>query len=178
MARADRSQVIIAVIGLSGVVATALFANWDKIFTHPAVASAVAPATPPGASSPAPADKAAALVAAQGRALGSEADVLNGIADKIDASNVPQVTGSWRDSDGFRYEFTQQGKDYRFRQFRGAAVIGSGSGSLSGRSFSHDFFAQAVGAGRCTGEVSADGDTASGTCQDAGGRSWPFVVTR
>ena len=173
MAKADRSQVTIAVIGLAGVLATALFANWDKLFPH-------AVAVPPTAAQAvaAPTDKAAALVAAQGRALGSEADVLNGIADKIDASSVPSVAGSWRDGDGFRYEFTQQGKDYTFRQYQGATVVGSGRGSLSGRGFSHDFFARTVGAGRCTGEVSTDANTASGTCQDASGRSWPFVVTR
>ena len=46
-----RTQIIIAVIGLAGVLGGALFANWDKVF--PSAPQTVAPpSTPPAASSP------------------------------------------------------------------------------------------------------------------------------
>ncbi len=181
MADADRTPIIVAIIGLTGVVATALFANWDKIVSHPAAPAAQSAPAVVVAAAPASttAQQASALAAAQNRVVQPEVDALNGVANQIDAANpATKIDGAWRDSDGYRFQFIQKGRAYTFRQFKGAALVGGGKGVLDGRAFSHDFSAEDVGRGHCTGQIAEDGATASGQCQGSDGHGWSFTINR
>jgi hypothetical protein len=88
-----RTQIIIAAIGLIGVIAAALIANWDKISRRdpPAAAPVVAGQAPPAAVPGAvPVDAAERQAQAQAAVMNANADALQGIADKIGAASENQ----------------------------------------------------------------------------------------
>src|SRR5687767_7052010 len=88
-----RTQIIIAAIGLTGVIAAAMIANWDKIFpgdpppAAPVVAGQAQPAAVPGAV---PVDAAERHARAQAAAMNANADAMEDIAAKIGAASENQ----------------------------------------------------------------------------------------
>lgn len=154
---AGRTEITVALIGVSGVIAAALIANADKVFGPRTEASRPADGGSSGAALPGPTPSGPAAA---------------------EAATVPDIAGWWIDADGYRFEFVQDGANYRFVQYLGERQVGSGFGSLSGRDFSHQFQAEQVGSGRCTGSVSADGETSSGRCRAGEGNEWAFIVRR
>ena len=152
-----KTQIIVAMIGVSGVIAAALIANWDKIFHDRAPQAAVAKqdptSRPPGAATVAPADAAA----------------------KIGNAGIADVSGIWRDQFGQEYSYAQSGADYTYRWFQNGGLAGSGSGRLAGREFTGRFELANGTAGTCSGKI--DGGRVISTCE-AGGKSFPMLLTR
>ncbi len=175
MADSSRTPIIVALITVTGGLGAALIANWDKVFSNmpPPVVDGRA------ASFPATSDVSGAqrLSDSQGAAFNAAAGALDGVTRQIEAAGMPGLAGNWIDGEGNRFEFSQDGRGYRFDQYQGGKKVGEGKGELKGRHFVHSFRHNLFGTGLCEGDVSTDGQTSSGRCQ-SGDDSWPFVVTR
>ena len=176
-------QIILAVITVSGVIATALFANWDKVFGRDAIAappvhqqqaadagtSAAPPPAQQGAATGKPAETPAALSAVPAQ----EPPPVQVEGDR------PDATGSYHDTEGYTYEISQQGNAMAFRQFMNGALVGQGQGLIEGRAMRYGFIGSNGDSGQCVAQLSESGREISGRCQSAGnGVSWPFVVSR
>lgn len=180
MADASRTQVLIALISVSGVLGAAVIANSDKLFGRPHEAPPVATAdqAPPVArtadTSPAPGPMTEAHTTRAAPTVRPPPPA----AAKPDAT--PDIAGAWRDADdGMRYVFTQKGSDYSYRAFDKGVDIGGGEGTLSGRAFSHRFKNNDGGEGACQGEFAPDGRDASGRCSPPdGSQNWLFSMSR
>ena len=176
------TQIAVAVISVVGVVSAALIANYDKLTGGPAPAAAPAvqpspAATPTPAPSPTPpAEKVQALSDAQGEVLGESTAVLDRIATQIRDSASADISGGWRDAEGYVYSVSQQGEAYAYQQYQNGVLVSGGQGQISGRTLRHGF-TSIYGAGECVGQVSADGAAIEGMCGD-GSSSWPFRITR
>jgi hypothetical protein len=151
---AGRTEIIIALIGVSGVITAALIANADKMF---------------GPKSPERAVETSAPVLALPDAAVSQTPA---------PTAVPDIAGLWRDGDGTSFAFTQAGASYSFIQFHRGRRVGDGRGTLAGQAFTHRFRAEAVGEGTCEGRVASDSQTSSGRCRADGGGEWDFAVVR
>lgn len=99
---AGTTQIVVAIIGVTGVITAALFGNWDKIFK--------APAAPPPV-----------VAKDRGAPAGTPAT-----APEID------LNGRWHDGDGFTYDLDQQGDRFSYRQLSNGVQQGSGQGQLNG----------------------------------------------
>jgi hypothetical protein len=160
---AERSSstvpIIVAVIGVLGTISAAFIANWDKL----------------SAGRPAQSSASDQIASQNAVAPGTTAQSPNAPV----SAEIPvavDVSGTWVDADGYEYVFEQKGNYYNFRQLKNGTQIGSGSGVLTGRDFTHSFTG-VFGEGRCAGQVSSDGNVSSGTCS-AGGSTWDFRVVR
>jgi len=137
--------IIVAVIGVAGTVSAALIANWDKLS--------------PGRTANSPTTQ---QIAQQNAEVSKPAGTR--VAERpMTSAGVVDVAGTWSEADGHTYIFEQNGSRYSFRQFKNDVQVGSGTGTLDGRRFHHDF-TSAYGDGTCDGEVAADGHTSAGTC--------------
>jgi len=157
-------QIVVALIGVVGVIATALFTNWDKIVGSraPELPRLEQPQGAPPVNQAALNPSASPEAAAGGPAQAGTAA-------------APTATGIWRDADGYSFDMTQTGTTIRFVQYHDDIPMGSGTGQISGAMLRYDYD---VGGdrGHCTGQIA--GDTLSGKCTSEDGRSWPFTVTR
>lgn len=154
---AVRTEIVVALIGMSGVVTAAMIANGDKLFGERDRA-------------PIPAPSATAAALPDTASPGSPAVATS--------AAVPDIAGLWQDGDGTSFAFTQAGARYSFVQYQAGRRVGDGRGTLDGASFTHRFRAEGVGEGTCEGRVASDSRTSSGHCRADGGGEWDFVVTR
>lgn len=145
-----RTQIIVALIGVAGVISAALIANSDKVFPRDPKGDAVVPA-----SSLSPGGEAGPMTA---------------------ATSVPGIGGWWHDDEGNRFDFSQSGTHYRFVQYSHDVRVGDGEGRLNGRQFAHTFHVDDFGDGTCSGSVSDDGQVTSGRCAAPGKGEWSFSV--
>jgi len=108
---------------------------------------------------------AAALISNRGKVMPD--DSANGTHENsvsnIEAASVPSVAGPWRDNHGFQYQVDQSGSDYSFRIYKGGALVGTGNGHLTGRSFHTTYIADGD-AGECEGRVEVAPDLIVGSC--------------
>lgn len=153
---AIRTEIIVALIGVSGVISAALIANADKLFGERQAA---------------------------GLAEAGEQSPRSGLVPPALSGNppatIPDVNGAWFDSDGSRFDFSQSGASYDYVQSSAGRQVGSGNGVLTGYRFTHRFVAEGAGRGSCSGAVAPDARTSSGHCQsDDGGEGWDFTVSR
>ncbi len=174
-----RTQILVALIGVAGVLGAAYIAKYGGNGPNPA--PSVQPAVPtPG---PMATEGATRLSQSQERAFNDAASVLDGISAQIEASSsggavAPDINGSWRDDAGYRFDFVQSGQNYTFKQYQNGVYDGSGQGTLSGRNFRHSFKATSGLQGTCTGEISLDLKSSGGTCTSNDGDQWQFFVKR
>lgn len=157
-------QIVVALIGVVGVIATALFTNWDKIVGSrpPELPELAQPQAAP------PVNQAVA-----GPASGPEAAA--GASPSAGTAPAPNATGIWRDADGYSFDMTQTGTTIRFVQYHDDIPMGSGTGQISGAMLRYDYTVSGD-RGHCIGQIAQD--TLSGKCTSEDGRSWPFTVTR
>src|SRR5262249_6560321 len=144
-ANGSKTQIILGVLTLIGVLGGALFANWDKLFHQPSPK----PTPPVEKKSPDPSP--------------SRSDVST-------PSPEINISGVWRDTTwGNTSQITQQGSKFNFTASGRACVGGyfqsSGSGTIRGDSVESDYqsnFSQ----GHCSGTVSSDGRRMTSICKD------------
>jgi len=162
-----RPQILVALIGMAGVLGAAALANWDKL-------TGTRNAAPTVAASPQPAAPSAAGAVDNAVKAAPDTDAGPTLAA------LPDISGKWRSDDGYSFVVTQDGRDYSFQQYApGGAWSDSGSGKLTGRKVAHDFRTPDIAAGQCSGEVASDGQSISGNCHDkAGGTPWSFRIDR
>ncbi|WP_380876142.1 hypothetical protein [Sphingomonas sp. DBB INV C78] len=179
---AHTTQIIVAVIGLVGAIAAALFGNWDKVIgrqggTTPSEAATAAQV----ATVPPPTQSAEQLGKAQERALDASTAALDDIASQIDGANqarqeVTDVSGRWRDTDGYDYAVQQQGAEITYVQSKDGVVIGGGQGRIEGRKLRYTFVSEKE-RGNCEGDLLPDSRTIAGECS-TGNYSWAFRAKR
>lgn len=96
----------------------------------------------------------------------------------IEAGSVPDIAGEWRDPEGYRFVFTQDGDAFTYRTYLGDEQVGGGAGTLAGRRMSYRFTDEADrNEGTCEAELAADARTISGSCGD-GSAEWDFSIRR
>jgi hypothetical protein len=153
MAEAPREsnvQIIVALIGVTGVILTSLFANWDKLFP---------PSHAPTADT---------------SATETEQNVANANTE------FPSLAGVWHDDDGFIYRFKQNGAEFSYQELKGNEVLSKGRGDVTEeRSLAYDYTSSG-GDGHCTGLLQDNNrivgecyDSATGE-----GGKWSFEIKR
>jgi hypothetical protein len=150
--KGHRTEILVAIISVSGVLGAALMANWDKLFPQPALVApgvatrAVEPGTEPLSprTVPAPAAPSAAAL---------------------------DISGVWRDVElGTTFQISQQGNSYSFAgshpNFRtyGRGVI---SGHALESTYQNNYANGTILTGSCTGTVSRDGSQTASVCVDS-----------
>jgi hypothetical protein len=176
--REVNSQIVVAVIGLTGVISAALISNWDKLFSHKSQPAPVP--TAPAAAGDAKTEAAVVnrMGAATEHANGAAADALEDVGRQIDAASGPKLAGAWHDSDGYRYLFDQQGRQFQYKMMQGGNQLSTGRGRIEGRTLRYAYSGDG-GNGSCQGELAAGDAMISGRCSDAEtGKSWPFQIHR
>ena len=149
------TQIIVATIGVVGVIGAALFANWDKIFRPQ-------PSTPASAVVASPTDAVPQPVKAADPAAYTAA--------------VADVAGAWHDDDGYSYVIAQDGERFSYNQFKDGAAVGTGAGQIDGRRLTYSF-SSGADRGSCRGELEPGDASIAGICT-MGANSWPFRVLR
>jgi hypothetical protein len=169
-----KTQIMVAVIGVTGVLGAALIANWEKIFGPGPPRTEIKgdkaqPDTVPRT------DAAENLSNAQGRAFDATTSALDDVTSKIENAAIPDVSGAWHDRLGQTYFYVQSGADYTYSWSRDGVTVGSGSGRLEGRKFTGPFrFVNGV-SGTCAGEIM--GKRSVSTCV-AGGPPFQMILDR
>jgi len=156
-----RTQIIVALITVTGVITAAFFANLDKISAAIAPAGNHATATPPAQET-----------------AGNLAPASSASTDPASPISIPDVSGWWHDEEGNRFDFKQHGTRYEFVQSAGDTQVGTGQGAVSGRTLNHKFHVDDFGDGTCTASLAADARSITGRCQSPGRSPWQFTVTR
>jgi hypothetical protein len=96
----------------------------------------------------------------------------------VEAGSVPDIAGEWRDPEGYRFVFTQDGNAFTYRTYLGDEQVGGGAGTLAGRRLSYRFTDEADrNEGTCEAELADDARRISGSCGD-GSAEWDFSIRR
>ena len=99
-------------------------------------------------------------------------------ADAGNAGAVPNIAGEWRDSDGYSFTISQDGKTFAYNAFLNGRQVGTGAGTMTGTRLTYHFTDTANGnEGDCEADVAADAKTIRGTCGD-GSTRWNFAIER
>src|SRR5262249_5477931 len=156
----SKTQIIVAVITLIGVLGGALFANWDKLFPQNQGAT---PKPPPGIEEKSP-DPA---------------------PSRARPSPLPKaevnISGVWRDVWGNTSQVTQQGDRFTYTA-RGTACNGvifesSGTGTVRGNSVESDYRSN-LSQGHCSGTVSSDERQMTSICKDTACGQFQSIAER
>jgi len=151
----SKTQIIVAVIALIGVIGGALITNWDKLYPHNQ-----APASKPA---PGAEEKSPDHAPGHSNTNGSVPTPTPIPTAEID------IGGVWRDAWGFTSQITQQGSAFKYTAW-GAACRGnfqsSGSGTIRGNVVESDYQSN-YSQGHCSGTVSSDGRRMTSTCTDS-----------
>ena len=158
------TQIIVAIIGVVGVISAALFANWDKIFgRHEPTPSAIT-STDISRSTPQNAGGAEVAVPA-----------ISPPPTSADTAIV-DISGRWQDTDGYTYIVAEQGHTFSYRQIKDGLQVGTGTGNVDGRFLTYRFVS-GDDRGNCQAEIGSDDRAFAGDCA-IGAAHWPFRVTR
>jgi hypothetical protein len=174
----SRTQIILALIAVSGVLATAVAPNWDKFFPpHSAPAPAAAAKSEPALAAPAQTQAVPSPPFAPQRAINPPDNTANAPASAGEGV-PPKIAGDWHDDDG-TVRFSQTDAVYRFTYTKNGIQLSSGAGRFTGRKFKHSYSQSDGSTGECKGMVDYLGRIMTGTCTDAeGGTSWSFTLQR
>jgi hypothetical protein len=152
----SKTQIIIAIIGLVGVLGGALFANWEKVFPRERSARQEVSIE----TSPAPPKD-------EGLETGGSTTTSSQQAE-LKAASQPNIGGVWRDAFGGIYNITQSGNRFEFTTSNpGNGYASRGSGTINERTVESVFKSNLPSTGSGTGTISADGKQITGTCYDS-----------
>lgn len=172
-----RLIIVVAIIGLIGILGTAIINNWDKFFSpslKPSMETSLPQPTPTKSNSPSKIDKPAIQrPKPQPSAPAVKVQNINGLwRDSNYSSNTSQVT-----QDGNRFHFTRRGILPNGTRFES-----SGIGTLTGQRYTSHYNAKyqsgAVSTGDCSGAVSRDGMHIDLNCKDSLLGSVPITADR
>jgi hypothetical protein len=123
---------------------------------------AVKPSASPAAGSPAPAPEPET-------ARATVTPGPNGVGD---------ISGAWRDSDGYRYTVQQSGGVFSYISTLAGERTSSGEGTITGNRLNYKYRNEATAdSGTCTGRLAADGRALDGKCGN-GLAEWGFHLER
>jgi hypothetical protein len=178
----SRTQIILALIAVSGVLATAVAPNWDKIFPpRSAPAPAAAAKSEPALAAPAPKQAASSPPLAPKRAANPPDNTADAPASEGEGEgegDPPRIAGDWRDEDG-TVRFSQTDASYRYTYTKNGIQLSSGAGRFTGSKFRHSYSQSNGSTGECQGTADYLGRIMTGTCTDAeDGTRWSFTLER
>jgi hypothetical protein len=175
----NKTQILVAVIGLLGVLGGAVFGNWDKIFKPSPVQ---AQSTPPTASSLTTTPSVAAPAVATPVVTPS---VVPTVKQKIVPTKPPadqyagdwglNIDGFWVDQNGISYEITQNDPGHFELVVTDGNITTYGRGTITGHNIRLEYQNQDGSTGFGTGVISADESIIRATMNDSG--SGQFQVT-
>ncbi len=178
----SKTQIMVAVIGLSGVLGGALFANWDKVFKSlPAQAQSSLPAASSLTSTPTPAvspPTAATPVATPSVVPASKQKIAPTKAPADPNIGVPSldIDGFWVDQNGISYEITQTDPGYFELIVTDGNTTTYGSGTISGRNIRFEYQNQNGSTGFGTGVISANEAMIRVTVNDSGSGKFQIIL--
>ncbi len=149
----NKTQIIVAVITLIGVLGGALIGNWDKLF--------------PRNQEPPPTQVSPPKNEEKPTDQSERKDELPPPSPRPTAEI--NIGGAWRDTWGFQSQVTQHGDKYQFTAWGigcGGSFQSSGSGTIKGNSV-ESTYQSTYSHGRCSGTVSPDGMRMTSTCIDS-----------
>jgi len=160
-----KAQILVAVIGLVGVLGGALIANWDKLFSRQQV-------IPPPSVSGKPSIPAPSSPNVPSR---------SSVAPPAAVQRI-NVTGVWRAPTlGTIYQVSQEGGTFRFTASN-PRFDSSGRGTIRGHTFESMYETRyrigGASAGNCSGELSTDGLQMTSYCTDSVNGTWISRVVR
>jgi len=157
-------QILVAVLGLVGVLGGALIANWDKVFPRAEPQMAPAPAKT-DAPKPSPSDTPRRSPATAPPAVRSV-----------------NISGVWRDVNvGTVYQVSQDGQSFRFSGTH-PTFESSGVGTIRGHTLESSYQTRyrqgGISTGNCAGELSLDAKQIVSRCLDSATGQWISLVVR
>ena len=175
----NKTQILVAVIGLLGVLGGAVFGNWDKIFKPSPVQAQSTPRTASSLTSTpsvAPPTVATPVVTPS---------VVPTVKQKIVPTKPPadqnvgvstlDIDGYWVDQNGVSYEITQNDPGHFELVVTDGNITTYGRGTITGRNIRLEYQNQDGSTGFGTGVISADESTIRATMNDSG--SGQFQIT-
>ncbi|CAN7422200.1 hypothetical protein LJR225_002732 [Phenylobacterium sp. LjRoot225] len=94
------------------------------------------------------------------------------------ATSKHDISGTWRDDDGFTYAFKVAGDRFSYEQLQNGFHAGSGEGTIDGRHLSYAYVDDRThDRGTCAGDLSTEGGRIDGSCGN-GKNSWGFKIVR
>jgi hypothetical protein len=180
----NKTQILVAVIGLLGVLGGAVFGNWDKIFKpSPAQTQSSPPAassltSTPSVSLPTAVTPAPVTPVATPSVVPASKPTIVPTKPAADPSiGVPSVDidGFWVDQNGISYEITQNNPGYFELIVTDGSTTTYGSGTISGRNIRLEYQNQNGSTGFGTGVISSNEAVIRVTLSDSG--SGKFQIT-
>ncbi len=151
-----KTQIIVALIALIGVLGGALITNWEKFFPSTHSQGPAQEQEPRRKSEEKSADRAE-----------REEDVP--APSPLPTAAAINLNSAWLDNWGVRSQITQQGETFQFTAW-GVGCMGafksSGSGTIRGNQV-ESAYQSTHSHGRCSGTVSPDGRQMTSTCIDS-----------
>jgi hypothetical protein len=160
-----KAQIVVAVIGLVGVLGGALIANWDKLSSR----QQVVPPPPVSGKPSIPAPSSPTVPSRSSVAPPPAVQRIN-------------ISGEWRDLNlGTISRVSQDGSTFRFTAFH-PTFDSTGRGTIRGHTFESMYETRykigGASTGSCVGEFSADGLEMISQCNDSVRGTWVSRAVR
>ena len=99
------------------------------------------------------------------------------LAAPVSETARSDISGRWRDDDGYNYLLAASGNTMTFQQWLNGMAAGYGQGTINGRNLRYGFVTADGRQGGCTATVAESGRQIDGACT-SGGATWPFTIKR
>jgi hypothetical protein len=176
----NKTQVLVAVIGLLGVLGGGLFANWDKIFKSsvPVQVQSTTPTVPSVPSTPSVASPTVVKPVATPSVVPTVKQNIvptKPAADQNVGVSTLDIDGYWVDQNGINYQIIQNDPGHFEIIVTDGNTSTYGSGTISGRNMRFEYQNQDGSMGFGAGLISANQTMIQATINDSG--SGKFQIT-
>jgi hypothetical protein len=175
----NKTQILVAVIGLLGVLGGAVFGNWDKIFkSPPAQVQSSSPTASPVPSTPSVAPAAVVTPVATPSVVPTSKQKTAPTKPPADLNvgvSTLDIDGFWVDQNGISYEITQNDPGHFELIVTDGNISTYGGGTITGHNIRFEYQNQDGSTGFGTGVISADESIIRATMNDSG--SGQFQIT-
>jgi hypothetical protein len=175
----NKTQILVAVIGLLGVLGGAVFGNWDKIFKSSAAqVQSSSPTASPLPSTPSVAPATVVIPVPTPSVVPTSKQKIvptKPVADPNIGVPTLNIGGFWVDQNGISYEITQNDPGHFELVVTDGNITTYGSGTITGRNIRLEYQNQDGSTGFGTGVISADASIIRATMNDSG--SGQFQIT-
>lgn len=167
--------ILVALITVGGVLGAAVINKWDALFGAPAQPAAVAAVSPANITPP-PRVRGPTAICADGTRIATNDPAVTACVARTPSAT--DLSGEWRDTDGYVFRFTQQGRSFRYAAFKDGAARGTGAGTIDGTRLRYGWRKWTGETGSCDGVLNPDG-TINARCHDnGGGDDWGIYLVR
>ena len=175
----NKTQILVAVIGLLGVLGGALFGNWDKIFkSSPAQVQSSSPTASPLPSIPSVAPPTVVTPVATPSVVPTSKQKIVPTTPSADLNvgvSILDIDGFWVDQNAISYEIIQNDPGHFELIVTDGNITTYGSGTITGYNIRFEYQNQDGSTGFGTGVISANEAMIRATMNDSG--SGQFQIT-